>query len=519
MLPLNIVFVEQDDDLHQPLEPHYRKLFEELNYSADFFWVTNEKDAKKAILNNDIHVFISDLTFDGSNIGFEIIRNIRIQFPDIFVIATSKADYSPRDLVDKKPSFHLFIDKTPFLDGSKDYIDALVKDIQSDLKINTEVVLQDEDRILGSHFKVKDKRQVQSILRQVLYSGFNSDDRMRPNKVRLVPLTGGKSGSKVFRMHSENHVSGFPSVPAVLKISDSQAAEREYQNFERLVRWGLPYMMRVDVLGTGFTKNFGGICYSFVLGGDRDFEMMTDLIQASSWSRVDKIVGKIFNPTARKWYSNELQKGENNLNRRYSSRYFPGKTHKRGCTTVFNETVNKMFGSAVGATNVTVNGKVYPTPVEALFGSPHGKYLSCICHGDLNSSNVIVAENDEIIFIDFQDAGRGHVFEDFVTLESSVRLNHDNGVGEDWNRLLELEEKIEFGEHLTGLPDAYKTIAKIRKLAVKNFPTESKFNYFYSIAAFHFRLLRVKDLNETQKNRCVSTILVSLSKMDELRGQ
>ena len=40
----------------------------------------------------------------------------------------------------------------------------------------------------------------------------------------------------------------------------------------------------------------------------------------------------------------------------------------------------------------------------------------------MNSNNILISDNNDLVFIDFQDTGRGHVFEDFVVFETSIRL-------------------------------------------------------------------------------------------------
>ena len=145
-----------------------------------------------------------------------------------------------------------------------------------------------------------------------------------------------------------------------------------------------------------------------------------------------------------------------------------------------------------------------------------GSFSSCICHGDLNSNNVMVAENDQAIFIDFQETGRGHVFEDFVTMEASVRLYHGDDALKG-QRLLDAERAIRDGEDVAGLSGPQKIASEIRRLARRNFPSESFATYYYASAAFNFRLLRIANLSPGQTERAVAAVLAALEGLARTR--
>src|SRR3546814_13690708 len=68
----------------------------------------------------------------------------------------------------------------------------------------------------------------------------------------------------------------------------------------------------------------------------------------------------------------------------------------------------------------------FPSICGVLFSSPTARgYRSCVIHGDLNSDNVVVGPNGAPVqLIDFPRTGRGHVYQDLVSLEASVRINY-----------------------------------------------------------------------------------------------
>jgi Phosphotransferase enzyme family len=399
--------------------------------------------------------------------------------------------------------------------GSRvDYRKQVVQTLRQHFRVSTDIEVVELDAVLEEHFESKHLREIESVIAQVMFSGHNADIRMAPNRLRLSPMAGGLSGSRVFRLRAENRISGFPAVPAVLKISKREFAEQELENFHRFVTWGLPYIMRVDVLGAGFTKDFGAIAYSFVLSDNRSFRPLIDIIRQGDFELMKRIVEKIFNPDTRRWFSDQLLVKEENINARYSGRYFRGPNNRDMSAKKFSSIVSQTFSADVGPISIKIDGKVYNRRIERLFGVPNGELFSCICHGDFNASNVIVADNEGIIFIDFQETGRGHVFEDFITLEASIRLNCGDDPTVTWRDFLQAEENLGMGGDLSGLSPMHRMVATIRHLAIRNFPNEPVRNYFYGVAAYNFRLLRVPGLSDGQGRRCVCALLAALRAME-----
>ena len=81
-------------------------------------------------------------------------------------------------------------------------------------------------------------------------------------------------------------------------------------------------------------------------------------------------------------------------------------------------------------------------PHSFLLGVLRGEFTSYICHGDLNSNNILISDNNDIVFIDFQNTGCGHVFEDFVVFESCLRLYSNNNM--ELELLIEAEDHVNF---------------------------------------------------------------------------
>jgi hypothetical protein len=514
---LRAIFIEDDADLAERLKPHYRQLFVGCGYEVQFADAKGEPQARKAIERWDPHLLVCDLGFDREYAGLHLIRALRMNYPDLFVIGTSRGDYPPRTIDTRQPSFHMFIDKQALLGGNSKYIELARERFRQLFSLETEVRVSNIDSIRSDEFqKPAAKRELVALIRQIMFSGHYPDALLHPNEVALEPLSGGFSGSQVFKMISRNSTSGIISVPSVLKVSERKYAEEEFENYHRFVKWGLPYTWRVDVLGHGMSKNYGAIAYSFVLSDLKKFEELTELLRRKEDSRALKVIGALFSPDMRRWYGDPLIRKESNIVERYVGRYFRGEESKAISEKTFLDIAQARFGAKLVDNHIEIGGTRNELPSPTLFGYPMGEYSSCICHGDLNSNNVMVAENDNAILIDFQETGRGHVFEDFVTLEASIRLYYGDSTAKG-SDLLEAERAIEDGNDVAGLSGSQYIIAEIRRLARRNFPSEPFEAYYYAVAAFNFRLLRLPNLSLGQSERIVAAIIAGLEDLTRRR--
>lgn len=514
---LRAVFIEDDATLAEELKPSYAKFLLDCGYEVQFFDAQTESHARRHIDLQDPQLVICDLGWDRDFAGMHLIRNLRKGYPDLFIIGTSRSPHSSEDVDNRHPSFHMFIDKQKFLSGVGDYMNLAMARFRENFRLETRVRINNLDTIHSEEFqKQPAKRELAALIRQIMFTGHEPDDLMHPDEVLLEPMSGGFSGSQVFKMTSRNSTSGIESVPSVVKVSERDYAQQELDNYHRFVKWGVPYTWRVDLLGYGFTKNYGAIAYSFILSGAKKFEALTDILRRKEDPRANKVIEHLFSPEMRRWYGDPLIQVQDNLGQRYLNRFFRGAEAKGTSDKAFRAIAQAAFGARFTQSRVEIGRFSFELPLPMLFGRPAGKYQSCICHGDLNSNNVMVADNDQIIFIDFQETGRGHVFEDFVTMEASVRLYH----GEEslkGPQLLAAEQDVREGNDVAGLTGLQRIAADIRRLAHSNFPAEPFENYYYACAVFHLRLLRMKQLTPGQGERVVAALLAAMGDLARVR--
>ena len=108
--------------------------------------------------------------------------------------------------------------------------------------------------------------------------------------------------------------------------------------------------------------------------------------------------------------------------------------------------------------------------------------------------------------VDFLKTGRGHVYEDLVALEASVRINYppDASFGE----ILETERRIALGLRLPRNDPYSASIRKVRDAALRHFGrVEDDANYHFAVAAIGLRLMRALDLSHIARARITASAL------------
>ena len=521
-VPLNVRVLEPEVLFHEPLRAPYSRFFGDIGFEPDIGFVTSEQELIVKLNSEDTHVVICDLSFGVSAEyqGLSVLRRLRENWPDIVRIGNSQVDVGFRQHENKSADMDLFIDKAWLIGGDDEIIPRLQRKLLRLLRRDTWLQeIQGEQVVVGAFIDKKREgggkfreatRQVRSLFQQATFTSHDQDPGLRIEQVRLEPL-GGRSRSMVFRMSAvtgrEDAGGGF--VPAVIKVSSREDTLTELRNYAKYVRWSLPYTWRVDILGYGLTRDFGAVCYSFVLSDEREFDALTTLVRQAKYDKVEGILRLLFDAGRRHWYHPGMVESGGSINMRYQARYFPGVNDMERSTDVFMDVVQRQFGAIIRGAEIEVQGGRHRQPRDLLFGRSHGDCLSCICHGDLNSDNIMVASNGGVVFIDFQDTGRGHVFEDFVRMEMSLRIWSDTVRMEPapWRAVLTWEDALAGGQRGEAWSGEYELIMLVRKLARENFPTERFRNYHYGVAAFGLRLLRVPELEVWQRARIVAAVV------------
>jgi len=543
---LRVVILENEQRTIDVLTKILPKIFDELGYDATCVPTRSATQVEDWITRDGCDVLFSDLTL-GKNIktGLDHIRKFKISYPHVFVVACSGDPPSGQEINDRAPHiFDLFVPKHGFLhnietDTGIGWQDKFKRDFAAKFRMATDIDLSITDDVRA---KIRiphpdpDAKQylseadVRSLIRQCLWTGPKRDATFLPNRAQLVPLGGGRSGSLVLKVQLSASSRDIDFVPVVLKISPLERAREERANFQRYVQLILPYNWRIDVMGYGETRDWGGIAYSVAFGGKKDFVPLTEFIVNGDRKTFDLIVEMIFGASGNIWYDPKFQGSVDSLSTHYVRKYFSPDYRLNTAREGLTNFLEKCDVNLQGVDVFDIGGESFPAPWRALLERFDHSGVMTVCHGDLNSNNVIVTtDGQQITFIDFQETGRGHVFEDFVALESSVRLYFQLESSVKLNNRV-LRRRID-AESMILSPAPVKVSASyiplipyrdlifhIRDKARSIFPAVDRVEYLYALAAFHYRLARITDLSNAQRLRITACMFAALRSLANLHA-
>jgi len=533
MRPLRVVVLDNIPAHAEEVQKILPKLFKPLGYQVSSFLAITPNQAEERILEGNCDVIFSDLFFGKSyGLGLDYIREIKEKFPDVFVIACSSESPPIQSMMQQAPHISdLYVPKDPLLGESSEVWEQFQAAFKSRFQIatNLRVIIPNAVReTLVDHpdrNAVLDDRDIGALLRQCLWSGPNHDSLFLPDKAELSKLGGGRSGSLVVTVKLSVEGEKLEFISVVLKISPIERARAEHANFQRYVKLILPYPWRIDVIGYGETRHWGAIAYSYAFGQQFDYESLTEVLQRGDGKTYSAVVNDIF-ATGKIWYNDKYRHTTPALWRFYFNKYFAPEYRRQACQRGFSAYMTKL-GIDPAENEMVIDGSSYPSPERALFRRFRRPGATTICHGDLNGNNVVVTKKGRAItFIDFQDTGRGHVFEDFVALEGSARLYFKTAATAKLSLgdIIKAELKLDRAP-LTTAPALSKSalpyadlVLPIRFKARKAFPTVDKIEYFYALAAFHYRLMRLRDLDNSQMTRAAGCMFAALRMLDELKA-
>ena len=362
----------------------------------------------------------------------------------------------------------------------------------------------------GAPFRTaREQREALSLIRRLAVAAVAVPDPAL-SAVTLEALTGGRSAARVFKLTPffgpDRHAKG---APVFVKIAPRAQGAREKANYDKFVRWALPAASRPDLLAFARTRAYAGLCYSFVgrSGGSR-IDTLTHYLQRGDAAKVDLVLRRFFDRMRDTWYCPDQFRAESDIARRYLDRYFTGPRSTAEAEATLRACAARYFNARKKDGRYVIGGLSFPSPRATLFASDHKRpYCSCIIHGDLNSDNIVVADDPAgVAIVDFQKTGRGHVHEDLIFVEASVRINYarDASFGE----ILEKERLIALGRRRRRSDPYSVSIQRIRAAASRYFGrVEDDANYHFAVAAIGLRLMLAVDLSHVARARITAAAL------------
>ncbi len=512
---LRVLILEPTPDADNLLRKGYAQVFQDIPAEAEITVISdgNPKAARDLFSTQIVDVFITDLTFgsDDTLEGLNLCQVVKQEHPELFVIANTKGPLDLMRCYNKLPPPDMFISKMRL--RNEKYRKYVTSVLRERVRRNTMLRVGMDGSGSRSQFSSKGgKIALESMLRSITFSGHLVESRRTVHDVTLAPMEGGLSNAEVYRMISRS-AGGLECTRTVIKAGDREDIEKEVGNYDAYVRWYLPYRWRPEVVGVAYTRKHGAICYSFAYNDDVPFSTITEKLTAGDIESVGRIADTIFAPSFQRWYhQGNVCKEEKDIAQYYYDCWLArGAEHR----------LNDALASALPAERryegdlITCNDLRVYSPTRALLGRDWGHFTSCLTHGDMNTSNVLVAGRDDVTFIDFRHTGRGHVFLDFVVFEMSVRTHYRHS--SSFEDMLAVEQEIVNGGSSNSSIEATSFVAvvlAIRRCAADNFPDEPWQNYLYAIAMNGCRVLMFKGFEASQRRQVAACVMVTLERLD-----
>jgi Phosphotransferase enzyme family len=369
--------------------------------------------------------------------------------------------------------------------------------------------------------------EVQSVIEQVLFDG-TIERPPSQQSFKVSPIAGGRSGSVVLGMQLQGSIQH--PITGVLKISSVAKALEEIAHYGQYVKWVLPYTWRIDIIGTGFTENIGAVCYSFAFEGQNEDPPISasQLLVEGDGKIISSICKSIFDAKRKTWYS-DVHHTDEEMSSYFSSERF----YKNKKTTKFEEReqeLMKIFETVFGddfilsSESMKLFGVIAERPTKLVLTEDWGTVEECVSHGDLHCGNILVNRNSgALAFIDFQQTGPHYIFRDFVSVESSIRI--------DWNAALDRDDLQRcFGQEIQlaelqepNADGSYVGLcAKVREAAFLNFPIRDvsarrELMLLGAYTQFSWLLTRFPNWEKTARQRLLLGVFASLVGLQRAR--
>jgi Ternary complex associated domain 9 len=294
-------------------------------------------------------------------------------------------------------------------------------------------------------------------------------------RVMLTPLVGGFM-SNTFRVASYD-ADGRRLLPTVLKIGSLELTEREEAANRKYVQTFI-LNNSTTLLGGAVAGNWAGLRYNFlgVTGPDCSLAWLRDHYQRRPVADVVALVHALFTRVLKPWYGQPRWEPVALYAEHDPRRLFP----------TLCDVAAELLGVSADTERLPCPelGRDLLNPYYFLQHEfPRRRHRSrlwytSICHGDLNTQNVLVDERDNIYVIDFSETRPRNIVSDFARLEPIVKFEQvPIQSSDDLRRLLLFEQGLLSATALDQVPPneypgtdpavekAYEVIKVLRWLA------------------------------------------------------
>lgn len=441
MADFSVVFIDDDVQEAKSFENVWCSILKKIWPSVDITY-HNDFDDIEFIRGKRPHIVLVDNVEvdengeENNNRGLELISKVKPVCADSLFILFTNNSLQISSVANRQPVPDLIVAKSnlPNDDYENEITESIIR-LLTRLPIG-KVSYSNSETFSHASISINEV-ELQSLIEQCLFTflrhGLTSEetgrfktnvpyDRPTIEHVNLSAITGGYSGAVVFNCTLQGDHA--PSENTfVLKISDRKSISREIRAYDTFVRLQMPHHLRVDLVGVGQVEENSAIFYGFAFGGPHKVASLTDYIKNEDLRPLHVFLDNIVGRTPMGWYKiSEEQKVVIEQYVNNSPEYRPQKEPK----LIRNISSNLRAHLAdvpckLEDEFIEIYGKRYVT-ARMLLRKFRGKYLhTCICHGDLNSNNIVVLdEKDRVSVIDFERTGVEPISKDFISLETSL---------------------------------------------------------------------------------------------------
>ncbi|MFA4876362.1 MAG: anti-sigma factor antagonist [Methanoregula sp.] len=330
-------------------------------------------------------------------------------------------------------------------------------------------------------------------------------------EVELIPLTGGFSGTLVFRVNARDS-RGRLMMPLVMKLGSWPVIEAEIHGYTDHVK---RYIQNnaTQVIETERIGEYGGILYNFVgiRGTESKIFSLEDFYLSRTTDEVLPVFDTLFRVVLQGWYG-EPKKKEMALYQEYNRfwKYDQIQAYagsRFGATPEMKE-IELPFGLGRSTNPLWFVEKVMPGRAADLFSV----YESSV-HGDLNMKNVLMDETGNLWLIDFAETRYSHILRDIVKLEAVIKGEMVTITSTGMlKELVSLDVPFLSARALSDIPDlpatisnpalekAFRCVRKLREYASAITPGDDDITQYYlALLPYTLNLLSYSSVNEYEK--------------------
>jgi len=516
---LEVIVADDEEHSNPDMRDYWERIACGINPAHRVTLFSTIAEAERQLASRPHIVVVDNYFTTVGNEGLDFVAKNKPSHPDTIFVLMTRASFQIGALGAKFPPPDLLIPKQ-FLDVDK-YRAHVTAELRSRIRrIPVDGTSVARDAVPGS--KHPTNIALRSLIEQCIFD-LRDPDKTNKYVVSLARIGGGLSGAFVYELKVPE-TEGFPKVSTVFKVGARPDIEREERAFMTSVRWMLPHTQRVDIVGSGRTRDHAGVCYAFAFGGDGSARTASDLLLRGNAKVIKAVVKNVFESSSTGWYKPFGEKVSITSYFSNLREFDPSKDQRR------NRAVAQLYDShakkdgldfhceggefsVLGVRNLDVR--------KALTARNWGSVSLAFCHGDFNSRNIFLDEKtSRCALIDFEQSGAHHIYRDFISFEYSVRGEFNVSIAgeENLGELIQAERDLAANVAVTFPKYEYIShVLTIRAAARKKFGEEEWPAYNIASMLHAWKLCALDAWTEKGKKRIGAALLATLLELKPTR--